>query len=469
MDKETALSELEAICAVISDVDGAVPERYVTPWRGELGSAFAVVAPSEIEEIKRLIEFAKKNNFRLLAQGERTGLVGASVPKSTEYDSVIVVSLERYRNRLEFNEIDQRVSVDAGYTLDEVNEYLKPFGVHVPINVSSNPMIGGAIATNIGGSRVLKFGDARKLLLGVEVVLADDDQSVYSTLTKPRKDNSSPDFTGVFCGSFGSLGIITAGAFETFPIYQSTYTAWFAIRKGTRLEDLILELQKRSGDLLLACEFVGKKAVEAICSFEEMKSTFPLSESHEDLIFAEWGSINEDLDIEIFAESLLEEISSSELTDDIAIVPSEITWKLRHLFSEALRHKGKLIGNDVSVSKDRVSEFIEKAETAIKEFNPDLVIRPFVHLRYGGLHVNVVVEGQERIDQWNEDKSKEVRQLVGGIASSMGGSFSAEHGLGAFNLELYENLVDDETKKIVSGFKKMCDPNNVLGSSGIKF
>jgi len=469
MDKETALSELNALCSVISDVDGAVPDRYVTPWRGELGSAFAVVAPTNLEQIQNLIDFAKRNNFRLLAQGERTGLVGASVPKSTEYDSVIVVSMERYRNRLVFNEIDKRVTVDAGYTLDEVNEYLKPFGVHVPINVSSNPMIGGAIATNIGGSRVLKFGDARKLLLGVEVVLADTEQSVYSTLEKPRKDNSAPDFTGVFCGSYGSLGIITAGSFETYPIYQSTYTAWFAVRESASLEDLISKLQNRSGDLLLACEFVGKKAVEAICKFEEIKSAFPLSSVQGDLVFAEWGSTHNEFDVDSFVEKLLEEISNDTLVDDIAIVPSQITWQLRHLFSEALRHQGKLIGNDVSVSKDRVTEFLAKTQDGINGFDPELTIRPFGHLGDGGLHVNIIVEGQEKIDRWSEDDSRKVRQIVGEIASSMGGSFSAEHGLGSFNTELYEKLVDGETKKIISGFKKICDPNNIIGSTGIKF
>lgn len=469
MDKETALSELKAICAVISDVDGSVPQRYISPWRGELGSAFAVVAPENIPQIQSLMNFAVKNNFRLLPQGQMTGLIGASVPAADESDSVIVLTLERYRNQLEYNEVDRRVRADAGFTLDEVNEYLKPFGVHVPINVSSNPMIGGAIATNIGGSRVLKYGDARKLLLGVEVVLADEERSIYSTLDKPRKDNSSPDFTGVFCGSFGSYGVITAGSFDTFPIYQSTYTAWFAINKNAKLEEFIYKIQSLSSDLLLACEFIGSKAVEVVAQFEELKSSFPLSSTKDDVIFVEWGSSHHQFEIEEFAEKILEEISESGLVDDISVVPPATTWSIRHLFSQALRDQGKLVGNDVSVSKDKISEFLEKVDNAINEFDPTLVIRPFGHLGDGGIHLNVIAENKERIDSWTLEDSQKVWLIVGEIASSMGGSFSAEHGLGSFNSGLYEKLVSKSKHRINSGFKKVCDPNNILGHSGIKF
>lgn len=469
MDKEIALSELKAICAVISESKGAIPDRYVTPWRGEVGSAFAVVAPENIDQIREVIGFAIKNRFRLLPQGERTGLVGASVPRPTEYDSVIIVSMERYRKKLKYFSAEQRVIADAGFTLSQVNDYLKEFGVHVPINVSSNPMIGGAVATNIGGSRVLKYGDARKLLLGVEVVLADNAKTVYSTLEKPRKDNSSPDFSGVFCGSFGSFGVITAAAFQTYPVISESITAWMSLKKSLEFEDLILKLQEASGDLLIACEFIGKSAMSAICEFEEIRSKMPFAKSDHDLIFVEWGSSHSGIDIETMIEEILGQAFVDEMVDDVAIVPSHVTWGLRHMFSEALRDKGKLIGNDVSVSKDRITEFLAKVDSRVSSFDSELTIRPFGHLGDGGLHVNVIVEGAEKIKTWSEEKSNKVRKIVGEIAVEMGGSFSAEHGLGSYNTELYESLVPKEVKTLNSGFKNLCDPYNVLGHSGIKF
>lgn len=469
MDKETALSELKALCAVICEPDGSVPERYLIPWRGDKGAALAVVAPVNIEEVRRLISFAVDNNCRLLPQGERTGLVGSSVPEIDGDKNTIVVSMERFRSRIEYRHADRRVVVDSGYTLDEINDHLKTFGMHLPINVSSNPMVGGMVATNIGGSRVVKFGDARKLLLGIEVVLADDEQSVYSTLDRPRKDNSSPNFSGVFCGSFGSYGIITGASFEVFPILTDTYTAWMSIADGVDISKVLEWVEDKSGDLLLACEFVSRQAVETIAGFEELKSKLPLGDSERDLVFVEWGTSNREFSIEQFAETFLQELSETELVDDVEIVPSQITWQLRHQFSDALKSKRKLIGNDISVPRDRVSSLRSEVARVVAAIDPSLAVRDFGHLGDGGLHFNVIVEGQENIDSWTNVKSDEVRFAVGQVAVNLGGSFSAEHGLGSFNTSLYEQLTPGTTKYLSSGFKTMCDPHNVLGHSGIVF
>lgn len=469
MDKETALSELKAICTVISEPDGAVPVRYLMPWRGSDGTAFAVVAPSDIEQIQALISFAKQQGLRLLVQGERTGLVGASVPAENGNEDTVIVSMERYRSRLEYRESDRRVVVDSGYTLEEVNEFLKQYGVHIPIDVSSNPMIGGLVATNIGGSRVVRFGDARKLLMGVEVVLADDDQSIYSTLDKPRKDNSSPNFTGVFCGSFGSYGVITSASFEAFPIFSDTYTAWLALKPEIDISEVLKKIEDSSGDLLLACEFVSKQAVEVIASFEELSSTLPLSDLDSDLIFIEWGTTHSEFSVEQFAEKFLTEISETQMVEDIAIVPSAITWNLRHQFSDAIKKAGKLIGNDISVPRDRISQLRQEVIQAVKQYDPKLVVRDFGHLGDGGLHVNVLVEDDENISNWSQANSDEIRFIIGEIAVGIGGSFSAEHGLGSFNTQLYAKLTSQPTKKLNSSFKKICDPQNIFGHPGIVF
>ncbi|HMS24228.1 MAG TPA: FAD-binding oxidoreductase [Acidimicrobiia bacterium] len=467
MDREIVLRELSTLCAVISESDGSVPERYVLPWRGTKGDALAVVAPVNRQQVQALIAFAIEHDLRLLPQGERTGLVGASVPRVQDRDNTVIVSMERYRTLLEYRESDRRVVVDAGYTLDDVNGYLKDFGVHIPINVSSNPMIGGAVATNIGGSRVVRFGDARKLLLGVEVVLADAGQSVYSTLDRPRKDNSSPDFSGVFCGSSGAYGIITTAAFETFPLFTSTYTAWIALKPEADISRVLYDIENASGDLLLACEFVSREAAEVIARSEEIKVSLPLESTKCDLIFMEWGTTHPTFSIEEFAESFLATISESGFVEDIAIVPAETTWTLRHFFSEALKKHGILIGNDVSVSRNLVAELRAAVNAAIQAYNPTLHVRDFGHLGDGGLHFNVMVEDEHSIAGWTEEKSEEVRKIVAEEAVKLGGSFSAEHGLGSFNTHLYENLVAESTKTIAAAFKKTCDPHNVLGHAGI--
>lgn len=467
IDHETALRELSSIATVMADPDGSIPEKYLVPWRGDRGDAFAVVTPTDLDQIRKLITFAIENNMHLVAQGERTGLVGSSVPRVQDKNTTIIVSMERYKSRLEYNASDRRVTVDAGYTLDEVNEYLKTFDVNVPIDVSSNPMVGGAVATNIGGSRVVRFGDARKLLLGVEVVLADNERTVYSTLTRARKDNSSANFTGVFCGSFGSFGIVTTAAFETYPILNSTYTAWMSLADKADLSSVLRDIEDASGDLLLACEFISKDAIDALNKLEGRTVGVPFSDKNCDVVFVEWGTTHDDFSLDAFAEKFLSDITINELVSDVQVVPSGTTWELRHRLSEAVKERGKLISCDVSVTRDHVSALRRGVVTALHKYDESLVLRDFGHLGDGGFHMNVLVEDESKAANWTDTQSKDVRRLVSEQATKRGGSFSAEHGLGTFNTELYKDLTPHSTKKISLAFKEMCDPHNVLGHAGI--
>ncbi len=476
MDRARAINELSAITQVRADDDGTVPETYLTGGRGEHGAALAVVAPQSTEEVQAIIRYAIDHKLRIVPQGARTGLVGGTVPEEKDADTTIILSLERFKQRCDYSAADERIVVDAGYSLSEVNEFLKPFGVCVAIDVSSDPLVGGMAATNIAGSRVVRYGDFRDLCVGIEVVLADQATSIYSSINRPRKSNSQLNFTELFVGSFGKLGIITSVALSVHPIVEKTQTAWLPVNDGVDLSELLSFIKKESGEALLACEFISAEALRALAESDSQKQsriTVPYKHDGLDVIFVEWGSALPGFDVDLFMERVLTTMLDKGLIDDATDVEPAKTWDLRHRLSEAVQHSGaKLIGCDVSAMCDRVGDLRSLAREAVDAIDPRLEVCDFGHLGDGGFHMNVVVH-DEVYEEWlaagfADEKAYEVRLAVSEVADSLGGSFSAEHGLGAFNAKIAEKLGDPTIRRISEEVVRVFNPFNVLGHEGIQ-
>jgi len=469
MDTEAVLGELGEICDVVSETDGSIPERYLVGGRGDRGSALAVVAPRTLEQVRAIVRYCFKKELKILPQGARSGLVGASVPSTSDANNTIVMTLERFKSSPEYRKADGQVIVQAGHTLSEVNEFLKPFGVCVAIDVSSDPMFGGMAATNIAGSRVLRYGDFRSMCEGVQVVLADETASVYDTTNKPIKDNSRFDLTGTFIGSFGALGIITSATLKVYPLITNTSTAWIPVSEGVDLSEVVGEIKRVSGQELLALEFISKQALFALIDSESQKQSkvpVPYAQDDVDVVFVEWGSASPEFQSEEFLEKALGELAESGLIEDAQIVTPSNTWDIRHRISESVQHSGKkLVGCDISVTCDLVNELRNQVKAKLAEGYPDLIVCDFGHLGDGGFHTNIVVP--HSVENWSDEKTLEVRTLVSEIAVSLGGSFSAEHGLGSFNTPFQERFTDPVTADLIAGLKEKCDPKGILGHSGV--
>jgi FAD/FMN-containing dehydrogenase len=466
-ENATILSAIDAVCERITDVDGDISEKYLVAWRGERGDALCVVAPSTTQEIQDLISVARRYHLRLVPQGARTGLVGASVPVVSDKDSSVIVSLERFRARCEYNETEQTVTVDAGFHLSEVNEHLAEYGMCVPVNVSSDPMVGAMVATNIAGSRVVKYGDMRYLCAGIEVVTADKDASVYSTLSRPRKDNSSLNFTQLFVGSFGTCGIVTAATIRVVPVIHNTQTVWLSLVSGADISQLVHILEQGSGDTLLACELISREAITALMDSDEQqhsKDVIPFGDRDGDLVFVEWGSEHAELDINAMAEKVVANVIESSLADDAQFVPTDTSWQLRHRVSESVQKSGTLIGCDISVTRDKFSELRTRCRQYVADTHPEYRVCDFGHVGDGGVHMNIVVPSTHDI---SSEEIRTIRSDIAAIATSLGGSFSAEHGLGSFNAYLYEKYAETTTRRLSSDFKSSCDPDGLLGHSSI--
>lgn len=470
MDTQEVVNELAGLTTVIAGPD-PMHAAYLEGGRKEVGSALAIVAPSSVEEVLNVVEYVLSRDLRIVAQGARTGLVGASVPEVSDAHNTIIVSLERMRDDPVFNEADRRIVVSAGYHLSEVNAFLEPWGVCVAVDVSSDPMVGGMAATNIAGSRVVHYGDFRDQCLGIEVVTATDDPEsrVYSTLSRPRKDNASIDFTPLFVGSFGTYGIITQVALATQPIITSTHrhSAWIPV-EGLELSRVTSAIKKYSGEYLLACEFLSKESIEALMVSPEQQQSNIILPYTQDCVFFEVGSSIDDFNAYDYVVKVMGELVQQGIVDDAIPVEAEKSWDLRHRVSDAVREYGDiLVGCDISVTCDQVGEVRARAREVVHQYDPALTICDFGHLGDGGFHMNVVV-GSDSSDKWNAEKSLDVRKRVSEIAVSLGGSFSAEHGLGAFNKALVEPLTDPVARKYAQNAKKFFDPRNVLGHAGIQ-
>lgn len=472
MIDQNALLELSQLAGLNTQLGDEIPVRYFEPWRGKIGTAGAIVFPSNIKEIRQLILWAKKHTVRLVPQGARTGLVDASVPGTDDGDNCVIVSMEKYRVVMDFNEIDKRLTVDAGYLLSEVNEYLKPFGYFLPVNVSSDPMIGAMAATNIGGSSVLRHGDFRSLTMGIQVVMADENLSVYDTLERPIKDNSSLNFTDLFCGSFGQLGFITSVALKVFPLEKSSTTYWIPISQGVDVSNLVNELELNSGELLVACELVSSNVLRATSeNFEQTNSkvVVPYVNEEVDVLFVEFATASEE-NIYEKAQMVIGDLAEKGLLEDALNLESSKTWEIRHSFSESVKNfSRKLITCDISSTKDKFSGLRQSIHERIASKYPQLVICDFGHVGDGGIHMNIAVPKIVSEQDFTEEDVQAVRRIVNETTNEMGGSFSAEHGLGALNIDYYKEYIPIQDKLLAKGMKLICDPDKVLGHSSIDF
>jgi len=249
------LSALLGPGAVLSDPSDL--EKYETGWRYGKGKALLMARPASTGEVVATLAFCRRHGLRVLAQGANTGLVGASVPDSS--GRMVVLSLERLNKRLQVDVLDRTVTVDAGVLLSTLNEALAEHGLTFPVDLPADPQIGGMIAANTGGARLLRYGDVRRNLLGLEVVLADG--RVVDALTALRKNNTGLDFKQLFTGTSGVFGIITGAVLQLAPLPRQRATALVGLQDGRAALNSLQALEHSLSELLAAYEVMSANAL----------------------------------------------------------------------------------------------------------------------------------------------------------------------------------------------------------------
>ncbi len=447
-------------------------QRYAEPARGPAGDLDLVLLPGSTEQLRVMIQWARTHRISLIPQGANSGLVEASTPGPG--DAAVVISTDRLIGEIYIDPVDRTVIAPAGVRLSTLNEALAAHGLRLPIDLGADPSIGGMAATNTGGARMIRHGDMRRHVLGIEAVLADEDVSLVDEISTLRKDNSGLSLTQLLVGSGGSLGVITRVALEVEPIAPSAACAWLLPVDVASAVDALVILESRWGTHLSAFEVVSNAALDAaVDHVADLRRPFPSSSESSQAgpselsILVEFESLEPELagggstDAETHLLNALAALHEQSLVTDAVLTPLDDAWRLRHSISEGLRHSGTIIGFDVSVPRSQLPAFRKRARHSVAAEFPRVTVADFGHWGDGGIHCSVIVPVDQPL---SESERSSLRNLVFGIAvDEFGGSFSAEHGVGPINADWWRRSESPGSQRMSHAIKAACDPLGILG------
>ena len=445
----------------IRDAEAMTP--YLVEWRDRYrGKAALVLKPGETEEVSAILEHANATRTAIVPQGGNTGLVGGQIPFETGHE--VVVSLERLNRVRDIDLASNTMTVEAGLVLALAQQVAASAGRLFPLSLASEGscQIGGVLATNAGGTAVLAYGSARDLALGLEVVLADG--RVWNGLKSLRKDNSGYDLKDLFIGSEGTLGIITAAVLRLFPKPAEILTCMAAMSALESAPAFFARVLERAGPMLTAFEIMPRIGVDFVLRHGSgVRDPFP--SPYPWYVLFELTSPFEGNGLRRLAETLLNEgIETGEI--DNAVIASSLTqaaelWRLRELMSEVQKEEGGSIKHDVAVPVARVPELVARANQLVELMIPGARPVPFGHLGDGNIHYNVSQPlGMDRsifLSSW-ETLNAAVHEIV----LDLGGSISAEHGIGRLKRDLLPHAKQPLELELMRKIKSAFDPNGIL-------
>jgi len=471
-DRVSGTEAADVATATLSALRSAVGHEFVLtaaadrlaferPWRGPAGRALAVVRPGDVEELRAVVRIAVDHRLPIVLQGANTGLVGAGVADPSGRQ--LIVSLTRIARIRDLDVADRTVIVEAGCDLDELNRVLHVHDLELPIDLGASPSIGGMIATNTGGARMVRHGDVRRRALGVEVVMVDEDATLLSDLNALRKDNGRLHLRDLVIGGDGRRGIVTAAALEVELRPAVRTTALLVPRDIDSVLTILDVLERTSGAALTAFEVVSGMAIgwvrEALPHVTDPFPAGPPSLS----VLVELSDRDESHDLEALLIATLDGLAQTGCVLEAFLVPVTTAWSLRHSLSEAAAvvaslHHRRLAALDVAVRRSRLPALIAALEDALSDLAADIELGHFGHWGDGGAHLLLSLpEGT------SAEEVAAVRRGLYALVSSAGGSFSAEHGVGPHNLDAYDELVPAWQRQLEGAIQRLFDPHGLLG------
>ncbi|MGA7750916.1 MAG: FAD-binding oxidoreductase [Gallionella sp.] len=457
------ISTLASITGNDAVLAGEAAAPYYTDWRGRYsGHALAVVFPSNTQQVAGVVKLCAAKNIAIVPQGGNTSLCGGSVPLSA--GSVqIVLNMSRMKQVRAIDPTNYTMTVEAGCTLASVREMAEQHDRLFPLGltaIASHCEIGGNLSTNAGGIGVLRYGNARDLVLGLEVVLPDG--RVWNGLRSLRKDNTGYDLKHLFIGAEGTLGIITAAVLKLFPRPQAEATACVAVRDPATAVALLSHLRANCGDKINAFEIVSRSSLDLV--FKHISDARePLGARHEWIVITQLADVLPaplDAALHEALRSFGDGIIEFDITTDKD--HAEGWWKLRKNISEAQRREGVSIKHDVSVPISRVAEFITGADSALHKAYPDIRIVAFGHMGDGNIHYNISMPDTAQNKTFVAQQEGAVNKLVYAVVRELNGSISAEHGLGQLKRDTIRDYKDPLDLTLMRNIKEVLDPHGLM-------
>lgn len=439
--------------------------NYFRGARYGQGSAIAVLRPDTHEQVVAIIRLCAQFGQALVLQGANTGLVAASTPDAS--GRWMVLSLDRLKKHIELDVINRTVVVDAGVSLQELNEVLAEHGLFFPIDLGANPSIGGMIAANTGGARLIKYGDVRHNLLGLRTVLMEPAGQELDLLSALRKNNTGPDLKQLFVGSSGAFGVITRAVLQVHHLPKQSATALVVPRDQEAVLSLLQCLERDCGEFLSAFEGMSGAAMQAVLQhIPAISNPFAPEALPEYAVLVELSSTSDPEKSGIRLEDLLMnslENLFGDVVENAVIGRSQDLWRIRHAISEALRHEGKMIAFDISMPRSGMAKFRDAALQVMQRDYPWIRVMDFGHWADGGCHFNLVWPGAAA-EQYDEALVAQLRtQIYDLVVHQFQGSFSAEHGVGPYNIAFYQRYTPTAVRDLSGQIQSLFDPQRLLG------
>lgn len=439
--------------------DAASLEPHLTEWRGlVVGKTRILVAPRTAEEVSKVVRACADAGVGVVAQGGNTGMCAGAVPD--ESGDQVLLSLARLNRIRHVDRLNYSVEVEAGCVLADIQEAARDAGLYFPLSLSAEGscQIGGNLATDAGGVNVIRYGTARAMVLGLQVVLADG--TILDGLRSLRKDTGGYDLKHLFVGSEGTLGIITAATLRLFPDPGETATALVAIRSSGDAVRLLAELRGPLDDRIEAFELISRRIFESV-ERAIPGAKVPMEKPHPWYVLLEVATGGNS---ELFEAALMKTVDSNLVVDAVLAKNSaeaDRLWRLRHSVAEAERQLGPAVKHDISLPISRLHEFLNKGERVLGELQPDAELLVFGHVGDGNLHYNVRLP-ETLTGAQHAAAAESLSMAILDLVAELGGSFSAEHGVGVFKRWQLKRYRQGAEYELMQRLKNTLDPHNIL-------
>jgi FAD/FMN-containing dehydrogenase len=438
-------------------------EPYLTDHRKlYTGRALAVASPRSTAEVAKVVAWCNEHRVGVVPHGGNTGYCGGATPDESGHQ--VVLSLRRLNRIRKVEPLNHSLVAESGCILSDVQRAADEADRFFPLSLGAEGtcQIGGNLSTNAGGTNVVRYGMTRDLVLGLEVVLADG--RVLDCLGALRKDNTGYDIKQLFLGAEGTLGVITAASLKLFPKIRASATAFAAVPHVQAAVDLLSELRAASGDTISSFELIPRVGIDLTTQhIPGVKD--PLDRRYDWYVLCELTSSRESDSLDVLLEGTLEHALELGLVLDAAVARSERDresfWKLRETIPEAQRLDGGSLKHDVSLPIQSLPKFVASAAAWIAANVPEGRLVAYGHVGDGNLHFNLnQAPGSDRARFFAREET--VRRAIHDLVRGLGGSFSAEHGIGRLKVGELERYASPVELDLMRAVKRAIDPNGIL-------
>jgi len=442
-------------------------EPYVRDFWGQYsGITPIVLKPTSTRVVSDIVTLCNKNNIGIVPQGGNTGLVGGSVPSQSGME--IVVSMEKMNTVCDIDPVNYTMTVEAGCILSDVQDAAKAADRLFPLSLGAEGtcQIGGNLSTNAGGTAVLRYGNAKELVLGLEVVLPDG--KIYDSLRRLRKDNTGYDLKQLFLGSEGTLGIITKAVLKLFPLPSDKVTSLVALSSLDAAPNLLSSLREVTGDNITAFEYMDRSCIDILEMHTDLSD--PFSEKYQHFALVELTSSRRDAGLRDLLEKTFENTVNDGNVVDAVVASSELQaaqlWRMREMLPEVYRLHGGGLTFDISVPVSSIPEFIKKSTKLCKENYTGGTVLTFGHIGDGNVHYIFMKPSEVNIDDFLSE-TKDISVIMYDTAAEFDGSFSAEHGVGVYKKHELKYYKSDNEFRLMQTIKMSIDTNNIMNPNKV--